>query len=333
MTIMDLETAQPENFTVTSIRTSRRVPSLRDDVREGLSGSIKRLHPKYFYDETGSELFDRICDTPEYYLTRTEDRLLTRHAAAIIDRAVPRNLLEFGSGTSRKTRRLLDAWSRHPGRHTYWPFDVSAEMLQVVAQDLAEEYPGLDFHALIGDYTAGLRQLPDMSGTTLALFLGSTLGNFKPGDEVRFLTEIVNCLKPGDYFLLGADLDKDADILEAAYNDAEGVTEAFNKNILTVLNRELGGEFDTSRFDHRAFYNSEKRQVEMHLDATENQSVAIRDLGMRVDFQRGESIWTEISRKFTTLEIEQLFHQAGLESIDRYCDDKRPYVLALGRVI
>jgi L-histidine N-alpha-methyltransferase len=324
-------TTLPVNFSVTSIRTSRRVSTLEEDVREGLTGKIKRLHPKFFYDEVGSQLFDRICDTPEYYLTRTEYGLLQQHSADIIARAGPKHLLELGSGTSRKTRLLLDAWSKKEGTHTYWPFDVSARMLKSVAADLALEYPGLEIHALIGDYTAGLCRLPDMTGTTLALFVGSTLGNFKPDDAGRFLSELVSCLKPGDFFLLGVDLDKDPNVLRAAYNDAQGITEAFNKNILAVVNRKLDAQFDLDKFTHRAFYNHQHRQMEMHLDATQRQTVAIEGLGLVVDFEAGESIWTEISRKYTLPEIDELFDQSGLAVVDRYIDQAHLYALILGQ--
>lgn len=300
---------------------------MAEDVRNGLSERPRELHPKYFYDQHGSELFDQICDTPEYYLTRTEDALLDDHAAEILAIARPDSMLELGSGTSRKTRKLLDHW-QEPGA-IYWPFDVSAEMLETVAGELTAEYPHLDIHGLVGDYTAGFGHFPELRGRSLALFLGSTLGNFAPDFARNFLTEFVTHLDAGDYFLLGADLDKDPAILTAAYNDAAGITAAFNKNVLTVINRRLKADFDTDRFVHRGHYNGPLRQMEMYLESTCDQNVRIDALDMDIDFAAGESILTEISRKFLLSDLHELLRRAGLTVVKEFVADKRPYALVL----
>lgn len=311
----------------TTIPPSRPTPSLADDVRAGLARRPRELQPKYFYDDLGSQLFDAICDTPEYYLTRTEDRLLRRHAAAIVERAGPHSVLELGSGTSRKTRHLLAAWNEPGG--VYWPFDVSGETLERVAVELAARYPALRIHPLVGDYTAGFGNFPDLDGRTLALFLGSTLGNFTAAFAGEFLADFSTHLDPGDCFLLGADLDKDPRLIEAAYNDAQGLTARFNRNVLAVLNRELGADFDPRGFAHRAVYDRDARQIEMYLDSTRDQTVTIRGLDLTLSFSAGESILTEISRKFTVEQLEGLLAGARLDVVERWIDDERPYALLL----
>lgn len=303
---------------------------MAQDVARGLTHRPRQLHPKYFYDERGSELFDRICDTEEYYLTRTEHALLKRHAGGILHRCRPRHMLEFGSGTSRKTRLLLEQWTGVEPR-TYWPFDVSAEMLNGVVEELAVDYPALNVHGLIGDYTAGLENLPRMTGVTLALFLGSTLGNFPKYQGAEFFDEIAGRLMPGDYLLVGADLDKSPKVIEAAYNDAAGITAEFNRNILTVINRELGGNFKPDAFAHRAFYDRARRQVEMHLVSNCSQSVRIAELNLSLSLAAGETICTEISRKFTVDELAELLDSAGLAPLSSFIDETYPYALVLGR--
>ncbi len=323
---------RPGEHRITLIEPSTPVATIAEDVARGLTRADKRLHPKYFYDERGSELFDRICDTPEYYLTRTEQALLERYAGRVMHACRPRNMLEFGSGTSRKTRLLLDAWT-DVGPRTYWPFDVSAEMLEFVVEALAVEYPGLAVHGLIGDYTAGLENLPRMTGVTLALFLGSTLGNFEQHQGTEFFDQIARRSMPGDYLLLGADLDKDPTIIEAAYNDSAGITAEFNRNILAVLNRELDADFELERFEHRAHYDRVRRRVEMHLISTRRQNVHIGALRLNLSFSPGETICTEISRKFTVEELGELLAGAGFEPISQMIDETYPYALVLGRRI
>ncbi len=326
------KTVATQNFRLSHLPASRTPETLAEVVREGLCAEEKFLHPKFFYDEHGSLLFDKICDTPEYYPTRTEWSLLQSSSTEIIRRVEPRNILEYGSGTSRKTRALLDAWSEQGvthHTHVYWPMDVSGELLEDVGRGLSEEYENLFVHALVGDYTAGLGQLPNRFGTTLGLFLGSTLGNFPPEEAGPFLCEITDDLQGGDYFLLGTDLHKDSNVLEAAYNDSQGVTAAFNLNVLTVINRELNGGFDLNKFTHVAFYNESKRQVEMHLKSDVDQVVPVDALGMQASFAKGETIFTEISRKFLPLEVDELLRTAGLHTVKRFVHDEFPYALTL----
>lgn len=314
---------------ISSVPASRRRPGIAEDVRDGLATRPRELSPKYFYDERGSILFDRICDTPEYYPTRTEAALLDRYAAEIMRLANPESMLELGSGTSRKTRVLLDKWDRRGG--TYWPFDVSAQMLRQVAMQLADEYPQLKIHGLVGDYTGGFGNFPDLDGRTLALFLGSTLGNFAPEFASHFLLEFATHLDRGDCFLLGTDLHKDPAVLEAAYNDADGITAQFNRNILRVLNRELDADFDESAFEHRAVYNQRFRRIEMYLDCRRDQTVHIGGLGLTLELAAGEPILTEISRKFTTGELQRLLGEARLEVVEMFLDERFPYALTLAR--
>ena len=313
----------------TPVPPSRVVPSMADDVRAGLAHRPRELHPKYFYDERGSALFDQICDTPEYYPTRTEDALLRQYAAEIIAAAGPHSMLELGSGMSRKTRHLLAAWDEPGG--IYWPFDVSGEMLVRVAEGLAGEFPSLRIHPLIGDYTAGFGHFPDLEGRTLAMFLGSTLGNFAPDFAAHFLADFVTHLDRGDSFLLGADLVKDPGVIEAAYNDRQGITAEFNLNVLRVINRVLAADFDLDAFTHRAIYNRREQQIEMYLDSRRAQTVRIGALGMEIELAAGEPILTEISRKFTLEQVRDLFAGAQL-TLDRvWTSESHPYALALGR--
>ncbi|MEM9303839.1 MAG: L-histidine N(alpha)-methyltransferase [Pseudomonadota bacterium] len=311
------------------VEPSRRVPSMADDVRDGLRQRPRELHPKYFYDQRGSELFDRICDTPEYYLTRTENALLRAFAGDIMSRTEPESVIELGSGTSRKTRRLLDAWTG--SNRVFWPFDVSEEMLVDVARDLNDEYGDLDVRPLVGDYTAGFGNFPDLEGRTLALFLGSTIGNFAPDFAEHFLMDFVSHLDPGDFFLLGADLAKEPAVIHAAYNDAEGVTAAFNRNVLHVINRELDADFEPEAFAHRAIYNESLHRIEMYLDSVEDQRVRIGALDLDLRFDKGEAILTEISRKFTWGQLDRLFEAADLDVVHSWVDDEYPYALLLAR--
>ncbi len=313
------------------LTASRVASSLADDVRAGLTGAKKQLHPKYFYDERGSKLFDQICDTPEYYLTRTEQALLDKHAEAIIEQVAPQHIVEFGSGMSRKTRVLLNAWEGAAGPKTYWPLDVDQETLAGVVAELEEEYLTIKTHGLIGDYTAGLEHLPNHEGRLLGMFLGSTLGNFDRDSGPAFIAELSDLLQTDDYFLLGVDLHKDPEQLTAAYNDAEGFTAEFNLNVLRVLNRQLGADFDLRQFRHRAIYNDAEKRIEMYLDSLVAQQVSIKELDLIVDFAKDEPVLTEISRKFTRDDIEWLFEASGLQLVRSYVDVRTPYALALGQ--
>lgn len=304
--------------------------SLARDVRLGLSARQKALPPKYFYDDRGSRLFDRICDTPEYYPTRTELALLDRIADTLIDAARPTDLVELGSGAARKTRRLLDAMGRsgRPGR--YVPFDVSESMLVDSSRQLLHDYPWLTIHGVVGDYEEHLDRIP-RGERRLILFIGSTLGNFAPNEAVRFLSRIREQMKENDRLLLGTDLVKNRAVLDAAYNDAQGLTAAFNKNVLSVINRELHADFEPDSFEHVAFFEPEKNQVEMYLRSRRRQEVHIRALDMSVHFEEGETIHTEVSRKFTRASLSRTLERAGLQLSEWYTPENEYFALSLSR--
>lgn len=284
---------------------------LEADVRSGLTKMPKELSPKYFYDARGAELFDQICELPEYYPTRTEHLLLEDIADALVASCRPTTLIEFGSGNSRKSRILLDAIARASLLDLYVPIDVSEEMLRQTAHVLTDDYPGLHVYGVIGDFEEPVEVLPD-EGPRLIIFLGGTIGNLTPAEASVFLRNVARLLGPEDRFLLGTDLVKDIGTLERAYNDAAGVTAAFNRNILSVVNRHLNAHFDLNRFGHFAFYNRDESRIEMHLVAREAHSVAIDAIDLAVDFAKGESIRTEISCKYTRAVVEAMLENAGL---------------------
>ncbi len=319
-----------QGLRLTAVTPARAVASMADDMREGLSLSPKVLHPKYFYDELGSQLFDQICDTPEYYLTRVESELLAANGRQILCHTSPANIVELGSGASRKSRILLELWDA-PDTATYLPFDVSEEMLTAVSQELAADFDGLSIHGLVGDYTAGLEHLPKLEGPSLWMFIGSTLGNFEPSEAQAFVGEIAEQMSDGDSFLLGTDLDKSETLLEPAYNDAQGLTARFNLNILAAVNDALNADFDPQSFSHLAYYCQARRRIEMHLVSEANQQVAIDDLELKVAFAKGERMRTEISRKFLVEEIQAMLEAAGLEMVESFCHEKFPYALTLAR--
>lgn len=292
--------------------------TIAEDVRQGLFAEPRTLPAKYFYDERGSLLFDRICEVPEYYPTRTEDALLRRFAGEIIRQTNPQTIFELGSGASRKTVHLLDACEQSDCYSNYQPLDVCEEILLHAGTRLTRNYEWLDIEALVGDYTAGLSYIDSRPGPRLYVFLGGSLGNFTHQEALSFLCRAHDSMSPGDFLLLGVDRVKDREVLHAAYNDAEGVTEQFNLNMLSVLNRELDAGFELDRFEHRAFFNEHDSQIEMHLVSTVDQKVAIGALGVDVELARDESIRTEISRKFTPESLEALVSAAGFRVHQHY---------------
>lgn len=293
------------------LRPDRPVSGIVEDAAAGLLEAPRSLPPKYFYDAVGSALFDQICDTPEYYPMRTEAALLAAHAGEIMRRYQPRALVELGSGMSRKTRHLLRA-TPAPAQLTYWPLDVCEPVLETQAVALEREFPGLTVQPLVGDYHGGLANLPAMNGPRLFVFLGGTLGNFQHGEAVSLLRELATLMAPADALLLGVDRVKATARLNAAYNDAAGVTAAFNLNLLQVLNRELGADFDPAAFAHHAVYNEQAAQIEMSLISRRVQQVQLRALRQRITLAAGEAIRTEISRKFTPESLRALLAEAGL---------------------
>ena len=300
-----------------------RARELARDVKSGLSAKPKAIPPKYFYDETGSKLFEEICETDEYYPTRTELALLERHAPSLVTDVAPRAMVELGSGSARKIRTLLAALGDSLSEFTYVPFDVSEPMLRESGQALLSEFEGLSVRGIVGDYDKDLEALPRL-GSTLWLFLGGTIGNFEPTRAARFLGNVARHMREDDRLLLGTDLVKDTDVLNRAYNDARGVTERFNKNVLSVINQHLDADFDPSLFEHVAFFNTSKSQIEMYLESTREQVVRVEGLNTLVTLERGERILTEISRKFTLASVQRMLADAGLvlktwmESDDAY---------------
>ncbi len=312
---------------------TREVPELAEDVLRGILTPPRSLPPKYFYDGYGSLLFERICGTSEYYLTRTEEELLVRFAEPIVSMIKGDEILELGSGNCRKTRHLFDACEKQQHICSYAPFDVCEEVLLQAADALRSEYSWLEVTPLLGDYHAGLANLPRAIGTRIFTFLGSTIGNFEGDAAIQFLTEIRECMRPGDWLLLGADRVKDPRVLHAAYNDQQGITAEFNLNVLRVLNRELNANFDLKGFSHDAVYNDVLEQVEMFLVANKSQCVQFKDLAKEVTFEKGEKILTEISRKFTSKGLHEMIEAAGLCVIKHYEPENRYFSLILAQLL
>ncbi|MGN6255623.1 MAG: L-histidine N(alpha)-methyltransferase [Solirubrobacterales bacterium] len=300
------------------------------DVREGLCAYPKEVAPKYFYDERGSELFERITELPEYYPTRAEREILANRSGEIHAAAgCPETLIELGSGSAAKTRHLLSAMRDCDSLGTYVPVDISEEITQRTAAELVEEYPGLDVHGLVCDFEQHLERVPHGSGTRMIAFLGGTIGNLYPRERHAFLERIRALLGPGDHLLLGTDLIKDRARLEAAYNDSAGVTAEFNKNVLAVLNDQLGADFDLDAFDHVARYDEEAERMDIRLRSLADQEVRLEGLDLEIAFAAEEEMRTEISTKFTRERIEAAYAGAGLELRGWFTDAARDYALSL----
>ncbi|MEA2566058.1 MAG: L-histidine Nalpha-methyltransferase [Actinomycetota bacterium] len=302
--------------------------ALRSDARKGLTSSPKQLQPRWFYDEVGCSLFDRITCLDEYYLTRREREILVNHADDIAVATGADTLVELGSGTSEKTRILLDAFSEAGALQRFVPFDIAEATLRSAAAAVASEYPGTSVHAVVGDFEHHVGLLPH-EGLRVVAFLGSTIGNLVPAKRAKLLSEIAGNLDDGESLLLGCDLVKDTARLEAAYNDAFGVTAAFNLNVLSVLNRELGAGFDPERFAHVACFDTENEWIEMRLRSLEAQTVPVVDLGIEVEFGDGEEMRTEVSAKFRREGVERELDEAGLELRHFWSDEGGDFGLFL----
>lgn len=302
--------------------------ALRAEVLQGLCGTPKELSPKWLYDERGSQLFDDITRLPEYYPTRREREILLAHAGDVARLSGADTLIELGSGTSEKTRLLLDAMEEAGTLARFVPFDVSEAFLRRAAATLAREYPGINVHAVVGDFEQHLGQLPG-GGRRLVAFLGGTIGNFKPAQRALFLRELSSGLQPGDGLLLGTDLIKDRERLYAAYNDSAGVTAEFNRNVLRVLNRELGGDFDPDAFEHFAPFDEQNRWIEMRLVSRRAQSVWLATLRRRVHFAEGEVLRTEVSCKFHQEQVREELSAAGLDLAAWWTDAAGDFALSL----
>jgi L-histidine Nalpha-methyltransferase len=304
--------------------------ALAGDARRGLTANPKVLPPKWFYDEEGCRLFDEITRLPEYYPTRAERAILAGCARDIADRTGADTLVELGSGTSEKTRLLLDALAAKGTLGRFVPFDVSEPTLRAAAGAIELEYPGVDVHAVVGDFERHLDRLP-AGGIRLVTFLGSTIGNLEPAARARFYRTIAAGLGPDDTFLLGTDLVKDTARLEAAYDDERGVTAAFNRNVLNVLNRELGCDFAPERFTHVARWNPVEEWIEMRLRSDGAHSVRAAALGLEVLFADGEEMRTEVSAKFRREGVEQELAAAGLAMTEWWTDPAGDFALSWSR--
>jgi L-histidine N-alpha-methyltransferase len=300
------------------------------DVRIGLTKPFKELSPRYFYDERGSELFEAITETPEYYPTRAERAILTRHAADIVAAAgEPATLIELGSGSAAKTRVLLDALRDAGSLRAYAPVDISEEITRDTAARIAAEYD-IAVHGMVCDFERDLERIP-LGGPRLIAFLGGTIGNFEPQQRASFLARVANLLGPDDGFLLGTDLIKDRATLESAYNDAAGVTAAFNKNVLAVLNERLGANFDLDAFHHVARWDDENLFVDIRLRSLRRQLVSFTGLDLTVAFEPGEEMRTEISTKFARSGLEGIYAEAGLELSEWWTDPEALFGVSLAR--
>ncbi len=302
--------------------------SLRTDVRAGLSSTPKVLPPKYFYDGRGSELFEDITRLPEYYQTRAEASILSRRAGEIADLTKARSLVELGSGSSEKTHLLLRALRDVGSLESYVPVDVSADAIERALPGLVADYPGLDVHGVVADFERHLDKLPT-DGPRLVAFLGGTIGNFEPAQRAAFLAAVGSTLEPGDALLLGTDLVKDPARLVRAYDDAAGVTAAFNLNVLHVINRELGATFDVDRFEHVAVWDAEHEWIEMRLRSLDAQRVDVPGLSLSADFAAGEEMRTEISAKFRQDKVAAELTAAGLRLAHWWTDEPGDFALSL----
>ncbi|MEV4627001.1 L-histidine N(alpha)-methyltransferase [Micromonospora sp. NPDC049523] len=304
--------------------------ALREDVRTGLTAQPKWLPPKWFYDARGSELFEEITRLPEYYPTRTERAILAEHATEVARTTGAKTLIELGSGSSEKTRLLLDAFTRHGGLGTFVPLDVSISALRQSTAEIAEAYPGLRVRGLVGDFTHQLDRLPT-GGSRLVAFLGGTIGNLLPAERAEFLRSMRDALESDDWLLLGVDLVKDPAVLVPAYDDAAGVTAEFNRNVLSVINRELGADFDPAAFEHVALWDPEHEWIEMRLRARRPSRVRVLDLD--VDFAEGEEMRTEVSAKFRPEGVTAELDSAGFLVRRCWTDERHLFAVVLAQVV
>jgi dimethylhistidine N-methyltransferase len=303
------------------------------DVLEGLSASPKRLPSKLFYDEIGSELFEQITELPEYYLTRTERSILETYAGEILECAgTSLTLVELGAGTATKTCILIEELLNRQSRALFYPIDVSPSALQEAVTRLGRQFPGLRVNPIVADYTGGVPALGRISGRKLVLYIGSSIGNFELEDSVRMLRRIRRTLRPGDALLLGADFAKSPKILLPAYDDSQGVTARFNKNLLARLNRELDADFEVDCFRHIAMWNRRLSRIEAYLESTTSQQVFIPALDLDVWFAAGERIHTENSYKYTDEMIASILQESGFRLEHTWCDRKKWFGVHLARV-
>jgi len=311
---------------------SAYLDALRHDVHAGLTATPKSLPPKYFYDARGSDLFNEITRLPEYYPTRAETEILERHASDIAKLTRCESLAELGSGTSAKTRLLLSALINEGSLREFVPFDVDPAVLSQASSALGLEYPALAVSPVVGDFEVHLDALPRDAGRRVIAFLGSTIGNLEPQERAVFLRSVAAVLRPGDAFLLGTDLVKNAERLLRAYDDAAGVTAEFNRNVLVVINRELGADFDVDSFEHIARWDTEQEWIEMRLRSSRAQRVTVTDLGLTIEFAEGEEMRTEISAKFRSDRVARELAAAGMVLERFWTDAAGDFALTLARL-
>ncbi|WP_144126477.1 L-histidine N(alpha)-methyltransferase [Catellatospora sichuanensis] len=305
---------------------------LREDAREGLTSSPKWLPPKWFYDAYGSDLFERITQLPEYYPTRAERAVLAEHAVDIAQETGVKTLVELGSGSSDKTRLLLDAMHDTGTLAQFVPLDVSETALRSAAKAIDGDYPDLEVHGIVGDFSHDLHRIPE-GGRRMVVFLGGTIGNLPPVERAAFLEELRDVLHEGEWLLLGTDLVKDPQMLVAAYDDAAGVTAEFNLNVLRVLNRNLGADFDLTAFEHVALWDPRHNWIEMRLRATRDMRVEVPALDLEVDFKAGEELRTEVSAKFDRVRVEAELTRAGFQAARWWTDPQGRFAVTLARAV
>ncbi len=321
-----------ERLTYIEVPERRARIGFAASVRDGLTHHPKVLPSRFFYDEVGSELFEQITELPEYYLTRSEASIIDQKRGEILDAVGPScALIEFGSGSSSKTRQLIESILARQPELEYFPIDISREFLRKTADGLLQDYPSLRVTALAGEYFDAADSLPDTTCPRLILFLGSNIGNFEAEEAVDFLSRVARSMKPQDRLLVGTDLVKDPAVITAAYNDAAGVTEEFNFNILRRINKELAGRFLLDQFAHQAPFIEATQRVEMHLISLKRQRVCIEALDLPIEFAAGEVIRTEISQKYTEASFGDIALRAGLEVQGRWTDDRSWFALNLLR--
>ncbi len=304
--------------------------SLHRDARLGLTSSPKWLQPKWFYDSRGSDLFEEITRLPEYYPTRAESSILAAHAGDIARRSGAHTLVELGSGSSEKTRLLLDALAGAGTLCQYVPLDVSESALHDAVAAIHGDYPTLAIHGVVADFTQHLDRIPGQT-PRMIVFLGGTIGNFPPEERAHFLGDLRDTLLPGEWLLLGTDLVKDAGVLVPAYDDAAGVTAEFNRNVLAVLNRELDADFDLENYQHVAIWDAQNEWIEMRLRATDDAKVTLSHLDLDIELQAGEEIRTEISAKFRREGVEGELAKAGFDMDSWWTDPEGRFALSLAR--
>jgi L-histidine N-alpha-methyltransferase len=313
------------------LNESGAVDSIAREVREGLTANEKWLPSKLFYDERGSELFEKITELPEYYLTRAEQSLLDRYASRVTRLTGFEELVELGAGSAKKTRTLIDAGLTDGSLRRYLPIDVSIEIAEETARKIAAAFPTLQVHAVVADFEVDVHRVPAGQNRLVAL-LGSTIGNFPHRQAVRLLRRFAPLIDGEGWFLLGTDLVKDPGVLEAAYNDSRGITAEFNIHILDVVNRHLDGDFDTDRFEHVAYFNPEKSRVESYLRARSAHVVRIEALDLDVPFETGEMIRTEVSCKYTHDSVASMLSDAGMDLRHWFTDEQEIFALSLARL-